>query len=544
MLTVYVSQLIITKIEKDMEEYKFQQKAPQIQELLNQVGSNTTRINEIETTLGNLAGKSSFGPSDLIDGFYRLNVSPVPTQIFHYTGPGGDYGCLQVDVKAGDSATITTHGGTDQGRAYALTDESRNVLAVAEPSVVMDNTVVTAEVDGFLIVNCTNSHKSSFQMSLDRAQAAPEVSRLSVNPPVSLKKVGLRVLDIGNSFSLDSLHYVNELIDAAGLPSDFSFYVAERGGGTFKAWYDIYNDADDKTYYVAKVFGNSINGVQTGSSAGTDGSLFRQLLFAGWDLIIIRTKGEYATNYDLWSGDGEGGYLKEYIRILRKSNPNATIGYAAIHSFRSSYSFNTEHSSLLRWQKQMTTCKRFMADYGISFVVPYGTAVQNLRASSLSDDDEFSEDGRHMADGLGDYVSSCAYFQALIAPRYGISVIGNTWTKTDFDETQPGVVNITAANALLAQKAAFAACCDMFSIVNPDTMDYHDDTEQPTQDYPDPAAVLEAKKADKPLSGTFSNRPTTGLYAGLMYYDTTLHKPIYYGGDSVWYDADGNEITQ
>ena len=35
------------------------------------------------------------------------------------------------------------------------------------------------------------------------------------------------------------------------------------------------------------------------------------------------------------------------------------------------------------------------------------------------------------------------------------------------------------------------------------------------------------------LSGPTSARPTTGLYVGMSYFDTTLNKPVYWNG-STW----------
>ena len=44
------------------------------------------------------------------------------------------------------------------------------------------------------------------------------------------------------------------------------------------------------------------------------------------------------------------------------------------------------------------------------------------------------------------------------------------------------------------------------------------------------------------LSGTTENRPTVSLVVGQMYFDTTLHKPIWYKGSSKWVDATGTEV--
>lgn len=42
------------------------------------------------------------------------------------------------------------------------------------------------------------------------------------------------------------------------------------------------------------------------------------------------------------------------------------------------------------------------------------------------------------------------------------------------------------------------------------------------------------------LAGASSSKPTSNLYDGLMYFDTTLHKPVWYNSyNNTWYDASG-----
>ena len=96
---------------------------------------------------------------------------------------------------------------------------------------------------------------------------------------------------------------------------------------------------------------------------------------------MIHQVSTYATIYDAWSAKRDAGYLKELIQIIREANPQATIGFYLIHSYRSDYKSNTEKSSLERWRNIATAVKELRLNYGIDFVIPYGTAVQNLRAT-------------------------------------------------------------------------------------------------------------------------------------------------------------------
>ena len=113
------------------------------------------------------------------------------------------------------------------------------------------------------------------------------------------------------------------------------------------------------------------------------------------------------------------------------------------------------------------TTKKAQANYGIDFIVPIATALEMVRASSANTTDNgMSRDNHHLADGLGRYVASCCYFEAVIAPMFGVSVYGNTkrWAPT----AGTGVVNVTDENALVAQKASVFACSDFFSLVDVD----------------------------------------------------------------------------
>lgn len=69
---------------------------------------------------------------------------------------------------------------------------------------------------------------------------------------------------------------------------------------------------------------------------------------------------------------------------------------------------------------------------------------------------------------LEDYVASCCYYQALFAPRFGTSIIGNSFREVNLDENIAGVKNINDLNAHTAQKAAMLADYNMWSIMNPD----------------------------------------------------------------------------
>lgn len=297
-----------------------------------------------------------------------------------------------------------------------------------------------------------------------------EVAKM-YNPPVDFHKADLKVLDIGNSYTQDAQTYLPQIVQAAGISKDFSLYMAYRGSGSYKSWVDCWNDRDTQEYRIEFCTGTQIQGI-SGYGSASNGALFRKSLESvKWDIILIHQVSTYSNDYSLWEGDGDGGYLMELIQIIRKTNPQATIGYLMTHSYRGTYWANTEGSSLKRWENIVEATKQLKAEYGIDFIIPYGTAVQNLRASSLKDEYEFSEDGTHLGTGLGDYVAGCCYYQSLLAPRYGVSIMGNSFRITNLDESVNGRKNVTDKTAHVAQKAAMLATYNMWDLSNPDDYD-------------------------------------------------------------------------
>ena len=337
----------------------------------------------------------------------------------------------------------------------------------------MEGYYTSEEIDALL--KQMNEDISRLQASVGElemriSEASGTVSKM-YNPPVNFHKADLKVLDIGNSYTQDAQTYLAQIIKASGIDDDFSLYRAFRPSASFKTWVDCWNDSDNEYYSIDFCAGTSLGGI-SGSGSASDGALFRKALQSvKWDIILIHQVSTYSNDYSLWEGNGAGGYLQELIRIIRVTNPQATIGYLMTHSYRGSYWVNSEGSSYLRWRNIADATKQLKLEYGIDFIIPYGTAVQNLRASSLNDGYEFSEDGTHMGAGLGDYVAGCCYFESLLAPRYGVSIWGNTFRLTNLDESKGGRRNITDQTAIVAQKAAILATLDMWNVSDPDGYD-------------------------------------------------------------------------
>ena len=301
-----------------------------------------------------------------------------------------------------------------------------------------------------------------------------------------LCKENLKILHIGNSLTFDAVSYLPLIIESTGADvSDLCIYRTMLSGGSFLDWYNVYNDRNILDYQIEKVCGGLAPGEITGSAKARDGSLLRKALTdVKWDIIFIQQASTYSPYYEQWGGNGEGGYLNELLGVIRHLQPDATIGMVLVHSSASTFRANAEHSSLERWKLIVSSVEKCCADYGIEIVLPYGTAVQNLRASSLNNELDLTCDGLHCELVLARYVASCCYFQSIIAPRTGISVLSDhTRINKNFVTANSPMISVDDQTAPIAQKAAIMAVEDWHHCYNPEA--------------PDPEKIVGDVNADK-----------------------------------------------
>ena len=327
-------------------------------------------------------------------------------------------------------------------------------------------------------------------------------------PKVNLKKDSLKVLHIGNSFTENSTVYLSNMVQRAGInTSDMCLYKCNRGGGSFSTFVNCWNDKDATGYYIYKVFGGITLPIAS-SATPYDGSNIRKVFTdCKWDIIIIQQVSNYSHQYSLWNQNHAGGHLPELINLIRTYQPQAAIGINMIHA---AYKYSSNTNNLFKLIAD--SYHQFCIDYGVDFIIPYGTAVQNIRQSLINTTEYgFSNDKLHLAPGIGQYVACAAYFETLIAPRYGVSIMGNPYRVSITDSQRNSAtypdefVSVTDENAYLCQKAAVIAVHDMFNINNPDNTSILTDGETYTN-----GSLLNNQKIF--YTRTFNNTKWQSLY--------------------------------
>ena len=475
--------------------YYFKVRTPKLGDIEKRADVIEGEIAEIKNAI---TESTQYDADDLVSGSYWNIGSPTVGSTISAPSIGqfsSFYYLPRIELKEGETIKIKTKGG-NAGKAYLVVTKAFVVIACAAQDEDTRTTpyTYTATDDCYVYINCSGTTASqqfsteiigsSISQRVSDMQTAVDrlgngIPKCIVNPRIDIRNANeLRVLDIGNSFTVDALAYLQELITAANVDvSDLCIYRMVRSEGSFKTFIDSWNNSDSYSgstgcfYTTTKELGGLVQLISGDTNLAKMHSAIKD---ARWDIILIHQVSNYADDVQDWEGSGSGGYLKEFLRIIKTYQPQAMIGHLWGHASRLN---STGGDTASLWAATKNGIYFLQSNYGIDFVIPVATAIENIRTSSLNTSSHsLSRDGHHLGYGLARYVAAATYYQTLICGRHGGSVVGNTCTHTvttaehnDVDSNhQDDLIDVTADNRQVAQTAAALACSDMFTIVNPD----------------------------------------------------------------------------
>lgn len=213
----------------------------------------------------------------------------------------------------------------------------------------------------------------------------------------------LRVLAIGNSFSVDGVEFLKDIAAAQG--KAIVVGNAQIGGCSL-----------DRHLREAK----SDNPVYSFSlDRGTEREVRKEATLRSclerepWDYVFLQQQSLLAGQYDSYRP-----YIDSLMSYVRRNVPDGdkvrfgfhqTWAYAKDHTdkFYSLY----RHDQMRMYRAIVKSARRVCREMKIRTVVPSGTAIQNGRSSRLGD--TFNRDGYHMHKTLGRYTVACAWFETL-----------------------------------------------------------------------------------------------------------------------------------
>ena len=256
----------------------------------------------------------------------------------------------------------------------------------------------------------------------------------------------LRVLVLGNSFSVDGLTYLDELTKAADIDvRQYGIFNGMINGGGLAEWMEAYRKG---TPYSFKRI--------SGQLGMTDYGTVRDVLSQDWDIIVLMQSSDKSY---LW--ESFEPFLRDMIALVRNhcTNPAVQLAYAIPWG-------HTEASSPKELAGNITCARRLSEAYGIDVVIPVGVAIQNARLTRLNNDTYLTRDDWHLCFGVGRYIAACTWYESLLTPRTRLPIVGNTALHplSRDERATKGAVAVDESNRLLCQECALRAVATPFEV--------------------------------------------------------------------------------
>lgn len=220
----------------------------------------------------------------------------------------------------------------------------------------------------------------------------------------------LRVLSIGNSYSLDATRYIERMMLQAGFSYEqFGFCCVMRGGASLQYWSE--HLASDKVIEEKYAMGGTL--VPKG-----DGWTLRQLLREPWDIVVLQQSSNQSDDYATYTP-----YVDSLVQAVRRECPNPHVKLAWHMTWSHALCFSCKPYSLKGWSDIVSATEQLLLQPGrFDLLIPSGTVIQNARAC-MDDDLELTRDGSHIVYGVGHYLLSLTWYEALVAPFFGVSLL-------------------------------------------------------------------------------------------------------------------------
>lgn len=230
----------------------------------------------------------------------------------------------------------------------------------------------------------------------------------TISPGLKFPTDTLRLLCIGNSYSLDGTICLPQMLEDAGVSRHkYGIYCAMYAGASLEYWYD-YLVNDKEVPYVYHM-GGTLTLPDTTWTVKT-------LLHEPWDVIVLQQYSNISDEYDTFTP-----YIGTLVDAIRKESSNKDILIAWHMTWSHSPAFYSKPYCEEGWQDIADATERLCEEYDIPIVIPVGTAIQNARSTSINDDMELTREGTHIANGVGHYIAGITWFETFCRPVFGVS---------------------------------------------------------------------------------------------------------------------------
>lgn len=283
----------------------------------------------------------------------------------------------------------------------------------------------------------------------------------------------LRVLSIGNSFSLDALSYLPFVMKAVAPQVYLKLDIMYIGGGTLGAFYN----ALDSTTHAPVSDGMATSFIHYWSHGAKPWDARREVPMTSviesqpWDVIVLQQQSNASRDYSTYQPyldqiiewiDSKASYPHQYAWLITPSYPDNLPRLAP------------DTTSAQMFERILECVGNVMNDTGIELLLPCGTAIQNARTTPLDSLGDLGHlfDYLHLQEGIPCLIETYAACAALLA-RYGLS--DKVWTDStwispqwlqynNIQELNGEPVGMSEENRAIAKQCAIKALENPLSI--------------------------------------------------------------------------------
>ena len=216
----------------------------------------------------------------------------------------------------------------------------------------------------------------------------------------------LKVLAIGNSFSVDAMEFLYQIAEEAGFEEIVLGNLYIGGASLETHWNNIQRMAPSYRYY------KNVSGSWTSQPNRT---LIYGLLDEDWDLITLQQASPLS---GVASSYVEGNVLQNLIDYVQanKTNPDAKL----VWHMTWAYQADSTHAGFANYDRDQhkmfasivnAVRTHVLTNDAFAFIIPAGTAIQNVRTSYIGD--VLTRDGYHLSNYLGRYIAGLTWFHAI-----------------------------------------------------------------------------------------------------------------------------------
>lgn len=209
----------------------------------------------------------------------------------------------------------------------------------------------------------------------------------------------IKILAIGNSFSVDAMEHLAVILNDAGY-TDIVLGDLYIGGCSLDThWANIQSQSKAYTFYVNK--GESWTSSTASIQTGID--------FADWDVITIQQVSQDSGRPETF------GKLQSIIDHVKTSKPKAKIYWHMTWAYQATSThagFANYGKNQMKMYTAITNAVKtgILTNSSIDGFIPSGTAVQNLR---LTYGDTLTRDGFHLTNGIGRYTAALMWYKQI-----------------------------------------------------------------------------------------------------------------------------------